>query len=224
MALTTAIITGRAPLPSDEPIIYAELLFTLSGLDTEGGDILLPGVSKRAVLVDSEMPSGFDLWCNVAGLRATHYEVLARWKVQDRDGTHEKFARLPSIQVLEDDDPQPLATLLNVGVPPAQQVVVSFYPPGTLESFVTEAEDAATAAAASEVSAEADAVATAADRVQTGLDRTAITSGSIWLIQNLTEKVVLGLGTLLVISEQDFDLVVGATTYVIPTVTLEFPT
>jgi len=120
--------------------------------------------------------------------------------------------------------PQKLSDLLNVGVPAAQQVVASFFTLANFEALVTEAEDAATAAAASEVSAEADAVATAADRVQTGLDRTAITSGSIWLIQNLTEKVVLGLGTLLVISEQDFDLVVGATTYVIPTVTLEFPT
>lgn len=99
MALTTSIITGRVPLPSDDPISYAEITFTMSGLDSEGGDVLLPGVSKRAVLVNSVMPTGFDLWRNTAGYRGTYYLVYARWVEVTRDGLQDRYAQLPSVQI-----------------------------------------------------------------------------------------------------------------------------
>jgi len=99
MTLTTSIITGRVPLPSDDHIVYAELTFTLSGFDTQGINVLLPGVAKRAILVESVMPSGFDLWRNTEGERGTYYEVMARWTVKDRDGTCDLFAKLPDIQI-----------------------------------------------------------------------------------------------------------------------------
>jgi len=211
-------------LPSFDGSFIADgrITFTPSGFDTDAvADAgLIPSPTDVALGASGE--GTIDLWPNVAGIRATHYAVAVRGRsVSDQ---RMRTFSLGKFQVMNIVGPQKLSDLLNVGVPAAQQVVASFFTLANFEALVTEAEDAATAAAASEVSAEADAVATAADRVQTGLDRTAITSGSIWLIQNLTEKVVLGLGTLLVISEQDFDLVVGATTYVIPTVTLEFPT
>ena len=78
MALSKSTITGRGALPTDENLQFAELTFALSGLDTEGASVLPGGISKRVVLIDSDIPAGFDLWQNTAGLRGTHYRVLAR--------------------------------------------------------------------------------------------------------------------------------------------------
>ena len=99
MALTKSRITGRVPLPTDETLQYAELTFTLSGLDTEGADILPGGIAKRVVLIDSDIPPGVDLWRNTEGLRDTSYNVQARWTVKDRDGTRDKSADLGFIKI-----------------------------------------------------------------------------------------------------------------------------
>ena len=118
MALTTSTITGRVPLPTDENLQYAELTFALSGLDTEGADVLPGGISKRIILVESDIPSGFDLWQNTAGLHGTHYRVLARWTVKDRDGVRDQYADLGIIQVGASAS-YTLASLLNSSVPEA---------------------------------------------------------------------------------------------------------
>ena len=138
MALTTSTITGRVPLPTDETLQYAELTFTLSGLDTEGADVLPGGISKRVVLIDSDIPPGFELWQNTAGLRGTHYPVLARWTTKDRDGVRDQYADLGVIQIGSDAS-YPLADLLNSSVPQAV---------GTFWSAITQAQyDAAIDAA-----------------------------------------------------------------------------
>ena len=118
MALTTSAITGRVPLPTDENLQFAELTFAISGLDTQGSDILPGGISKRVTLVNSDIPPGFELWQNTAGLRGTHYRVLARWTVKDRDGVREQYADLGIIQIGSSAS-YTLASLLNTAVPAA---------------------------------------------------------------------------------------------------------
>ena len=139
MALSKSTITGRVPLPSDENLQFAELTFALSGLDTEGASVLPGGVSTRIVLIDSDIPAGFELWQNTAGLHGTHYRVLVRWTVKDRDGIRDQYADLGVIQIGSDPS-YTLADLINNGVPPAI---------GTFWSAITQAQyDAVIQAAA----------------------------------------------------------------------------
>lgn len=152
MALTTSTITGRVPLPSDENLQFAELTFALSGLDTEGASVLPGGVSTRIVLIDSDIPAGFELWQNTAGLHGTHYRVLVRWKVKDRDGIRDQYADLGVIQIGSDPS-YTLADLINNGVLPAI---------GTFWSAITQAQyDAVIQAAADAQASAADAPASA---------------------------------------------------------------
>lgn len=161
MALSKSTITGRVPLPTDENLQFAELTFALSGLDTEGASVLPGGISKRVVLIDSDLPPGFELWQNVAGLRGTHYRVLARWTVKDRDGVREQYADLGVIQIGSDPS-YTLADLINNGVPPAI---------GTFWSAITQAQYDAVIQAAADAQASA-ATATGA-AASTGLAQTA---------------------------------------------------
>jgi len=149
MALSKSTITGRVPLPTDENLQFAELTFALSGLDTEGASVLPGGVSTRAVLVGSDIPAGFELWQNTAGLRGTHYRVLARWTVKDRDGVRDQYADLGIIQVGSDPS-YTLADLINNGVPPAI---------GTFWSAITQAQYDAVIQAAADALASAVAAA-----------------------------------------------------------------
>ena len=149
MALSKSTITGRVPLPTDENLQFAELTFALSGLDTEGASVLPGGVSTRAVLVGSDIPAGFELWQNTAGLRGTHYQVLARWTVKDRDGVRDQYADLGIIQIGSDPS-YTLADLINNGVPPAI---------GTFWSAITQAQYDAVIQAAADALASAVAAA-----------------------------------------------------------------
>ena len=149
MALTTSTITGRVPLPSDENLQFAELTFALSGLDTEGASVLPGGVSTRAVLIGSDIPAGFELWQNTAGLRGTHYRVLARWTVKDRDGIRDQYADLGIVQVGSDAS-YTLAALLNYAVPSA---------PASFWSSITQAEYDAVMQARDDAAASAVAAA-----------------------------------------------------------------
>ena len=149
MALSKSTITGRVPLPTDENLQFAELTFALSGLDTEGSSVLPGGVSTRAVLVGSDIPAGFELWQNTAGLRGTNYQVLARWTVKDRDGIRDQYADLGIIQIGSDPS-YTLADLINNGVPPAI---------GTFWSAITQAQYDAVIQAAADAQASAVAAA-----------------------------------------------------------------
>lgn len=144
MALSKSLITGRVPLPTDENLQFAELTFALSGTDTEGADVLPGGISKRVAMIDSDIPPGFDLWQNTAGLHGTHYRVLARWTVKDRDGVRDQYADLGIIQVGASAS-YTLADLINTSVPAAI---------GTFWSAITQAQyDEVIAAAASAAAA-----------------------------------------------------------------------
>ena len=100
MTLTTSILTGRLPFPDDSVPANAYLRFTLSGVDTEGPDILHPA-SRTIALVSGAIPAGFDLWQNMAGLRNTVYKVELVVIVSDNFGamTQERVYQIGTIQI-----------------------------------------------------------------------------------------------------------------------------
>jgi len=157
MALSKSTITGRVPLPTDENLQFAELTFALSGLDTEGADVLPGGISTRIVLIDSDIPPGFELWQNMAGLHGTHYRVLARWTVKDRDGIRDQYADLGVIQIGSDPS-YTLADLINNGVAPAIGTFWSAITQAQYDAVIQSAADAAASAVAAAASATAAAL------------------------------------------------------------------
>lgn len=160
---TTSLITGRVPLPSDDPISYAELTFTLSGLDSEGADVFLPGISKRVVLVDSEIPTGFDLWRNTEGYRGTNYKVLARWVEVTRDGKRDRYAELPAVQVGDEASYTLAELLMSVPFPtPETRYWMSITEDAYNTAIAAVATTAANAASADASAASASASAAAA--------------------------------------------------------------
>lgn len=100
MTLTTSILTGRLPFPDDSVPANAYLRFTLSGVDTDGADVLHPA-SRTVALVSGEIPAGFELWQNVAGLLQTFYNVELVVIVSDNFGamTQERAYTLGKIQI-----------------------------------------------------------------------------------------------------------------------------
>ena len=174
MALSKSTITGRVPLPTDENLQFAELTFALSGVDTEGADVLPGGISTRIVLIDSDIPPGFELWQNMAGLHGTHYRVLARWTVKDRDGIRDQYADLGVIQIGSDPS-YTLADLINNGVLPAVGTFWSAITQAQYEAVIQAADDAA----ASDASAAASA-ASAAASAASALDIAVSGSGREW--------------------------------------------
>lgn len=80
MSLTTSNITGRVPLPTNEPTIRAVVTFTLVGYDTQGRNAIPSGADAVFTLNrDAEIPAGAKLWQNTAGLRGTVYRMTATW-------------------------------------------------------------------------------------------------------------------------------------------------
>lgn len=102
MALTTSTITGRVPLPDDANPAAAEIVFTLSGYDTEGSQVIPGGAKARFVLVNGEMPAGAKLWRNTEGLRGTVYAVEVAWSEAGRRETIRRTASLGVVQVGDD--------------------------------------------------------------------------------------------------------------------------
>jgi len=148
MALTKSILTGRVVLPTDAAPINAELVFTLSGLDSEGGDILPPGDPARCVLINGELPAGYSIWRNTEGYRGTHYIVTVMWTDMTRHGIRETIRELGKIQV-GDNASYVLADLLAEGTVPAGD---------TFWSAITEAEYQSVLDAADRAEAAADLV------------------------------------------------------------------
>ncbi|NPD16349.1 hypothetical protein HOY34_14210 [Xinfangfangia sp. D13-10-4-6] len=99
MALTTSRITGRVPLPSNEPAKAAQLSFALSGWDAEGSQVLAPGKVTVTLEEDGSLPADFVLWRNAGGARATHYQVSASWSETERTTTTRREAKLGRIQI-----------------------------------------------------------------------------------------------------------------------------
>lgn len=120
MALTTSLITGRVPMPDDNAATTCELTFTLSGLDTQGADVIPPSARVRSImLVDGQIPAGFRLWRNTSGTRGTHYIVTARWVSPDRKRGMEDFERVLGAIQIGSAASYTLADRLNSAVTPA---------------------------------------------------------------------------------------------------------
>lgn len=155
MTLTTSVLTGSFFMPDGLPIA-TKLIFTLSGWDSEGGTIAMR-TPIEVDLVDGALPVPFELWQNLAGLRATYYTVSA--VVTDAAGRAKPYP-IGKIQV-GTDATYALADLLEASdsiVPGQSYTVVRQDEYETLVAAVNATGD--------------DRIATAADRVQTGLDRT----------------------------------------------------
>ena len=117
MSVSKSLITGRVPLPTDAVASGARLIFTLSAFDTEGAATILPA-AVPALLVDGNLPEGFALWPNTAGLRGTSYIVTAQWSESADGQLRSRSARLGMIQIGEAPS-HVLADLLNAEVTPA---------------------------------------------------------------------------------------------------------
>lgn len=173
MALTTSIITGRAPLPNNDPSAGAELIFTLNAFDTEGADIALPASLVAVLTPQGELPDGFDLWRNTEGLRGTYYIVSARWFENVRGkGRVPRESTLGKIQV-HDAATYELSDLLNQDVDPA---------PNTFWSAITQQQFNEI------IDAEAGAIA-AADRAQLFGVRTVESAAAFFALTSLDVNV-----------------------------------
>ena len=149
MALTTSILTGSVALPTDAPPMNAELVFTLSGLDSEGGVILPPGDPARCVLINGEIPAGYSIWRNTEGFNGTHYIVSVMWTNPTRQGVIEAVRELGKIQV-GDVASYVLADLLLQGAVPATNTYWSSLTAAEYQAALDAVAAAATSALASE--------------------------------------------------------------------------
>ena len=124
MALDKAPITGSVPAPDDTALTQGHLIFTLSGVDTEGGQTV-PPAEVDCPLDGTDIPADFEIWRNTAGLRGTYYEVKLRWVgVGSGGATLNKTARLGNIQV-GDATSYTLAELLDAEIPAAPGIYIT---------------------------------------------------------------------------------------------------
>lgn len=162
MALTTSTITGRVPLPDDANPAAAEIVFTLSGYDTEGDQVIPGGAKARFVLVNGDMPAGAKLWRNTEGLRGTVYAVAVSWSEAARRETIRRTASLGVVQV-GDDASYTIAELLDATPVPVPEN--SYWQSITqldYDEMMQAKDDAEAAAAAMNVRQVADTTALAA--------------------------------------------------------------
>lgn len=83
MALAKSLVTGSVVLPTGAAANATELIFVLSGYDSQGDNVVLPATERVVLQPDGALPDGFGLWPNIGGLRDTHYTVTARWPDED---------------------------------------------------------------------------------------------------------------------------------------------
>ena len=170
MTLTTSTITGRVPLPSDLAPKYAEVVFTLTKLDTEGDQVIPGGASSRFVLdANGDMPAGATLWRNTEGLRATAYRMVFNWDEFDRTrGTVRRTHDAGLVQV-GDLASYTIAQLINSTPVPV--------PENVYWSTITQAEYDAAIAAVLEAQGSAASAASDADRAELAAEQ-AIAAGA----------------------------------------------
>jgi len=170
MTLTTSTITGRVPLPSDSAPKYAEVVFTLTKLDTEGDQVIPGGASSRFVLdANGDMPAGATLWRNTEGLRATAYRMVFNWDEFDRTrGTVRRTHDAGLVQV-GDLASYTIAQLINSTPVPVPEHVYW--------STITQAEYDAAIAAVLEAQGSAASAASNADRAELAAEQ-AIAAGA----------------------------------------------
>lgn len=157
MSLTTSNITGRVPLPTNEPTIRAVVTFTLVGYDTQGRNAIPSGADAVFTLNrDAEIQAGAKLWRNTAGLRGTVYRMTATW-FEPSNMRAQKSYSFGYVQVGDAAD-YTIADLLNSAPPDA--VPDSWWSSITQEQYdeVIEAVDSVMSdrMAAEQAAAEAD--------------------------------------------------------------------
>lgn len=109
MALTMIPVTGRLPTPLDGTAQAITLHFRLSGLDLSQGEAVLPVVEPVALDENAELPDGFALFANSAGLRGTTYTGEAVWIEVTPRGRLQRSIPLRRFQVDEDHGPYTIA-------------------------------------------------------------------------------------------------------------------
>lgn len=72
MAADTTPITFAFTLPNGDPVAGGKVMFTLSGLDLDGG-IVMPTTVEAIIAADGT--GSVNLWPNDTGLKATSYKV-----------------------------------------------------------------------------------------------------------------------------------------------------
>jgi len=170
VTLTTSTITGRVPLPNDATPTSAEVVFTLSAWDAEGGDVIPPASIRAPLTATADLPDGFELWRNTEGLRGSHYIVTAYWKEAQRAGTVDRQVSLGVMQV-GDDAEYALADLLAAGVDPATPSYWMSISEAQYADVISAVQSAEDAAALSEAARDASATASAASAAQSEVSR-----------------------------------------------------
>jgi len=179
MPISTVHVTGSYVPPDGSTIVGGQIVFALSGPDTEG-DTVVSG-ETIAELDGANLPVGFELWRNTEGVRGTYYKVRARVYVEHSTpgGTFQtqRSYELGNVQV-GDAVSYTLTELLNNPVPDEPGWNVNIDPTAWAElqadfdaadtaatnasASATAAGNSATAAAGSATAASASAVAAAA--------------------------------------------------------------
>lgn len=157
MAMTMIPVTGRFPTPLDGTAQAITLHFRLSAFDLSGGEAVLPVIEPVALSEAAELPEGFALFANSAGLRGTTYTGEAVWIEVTPRGRLQRSLPLPRFQVDEEHGPYTIAELLAQDLPGS---------PATAYWLAATQEDVqATLTARSEaVAAAGEAAAAAASR------------------------------------------------------------
>jgi hypothetical protein len=165
MALSKSVITGKVQDAGENGLSSAQLVWTLSGVDTESAAALLPAELSVALAADGAIPAAFSVWKNTAGLRATHYRLRLRGLRQSQPGFTEVVDLfLGNVQVGAAAS-YTIAELLNNPVPDAPSWNVNLDPDlyQELQDDMAAAGAASVAAAASAASALASATSAAGD-------------------------------------------------------------
>jgi parallel beta-helix repeat protein len=175
MTITTVPVTGSYVPPDGSTIVGGQIVFALSGPDTESETVI--SGETVAELDGADLPAGFELWSNTAGERGTYYKVRARVYISHvtAGGTFqtERSYQLGNIQV-GDAASYTLTELLNNPVPDEPSWNVNIDPTAWQElqddfdaadTAATNASASATAAAGSATAADASADAAAASAV-----------------------------------------------------------
>lgn len=157
MALPLTNVVGRFPLPDDSVLASTVITFTLSGVETDGVDTLLPLTIRTQT--DGSGNVDVDLWANEDGDRETYYKVHAEVVASDPFGQGVPVVRsvfLGAI-VVPTSGPVNVSDLLLNPVPNPDQIAALI-----VEIRDAEAAAIAAAAAAQAAAAAAGAVAVAA--------------------------------------------------------------
>lgn len=96
MAISRCTVSGPIFAPDGRPVVNATVRFTLSGMDYEGGTVVVPGTVS--VRTDAVGDFSVGLWPNSRGIKDTYYTVMAAglesWRVVVPAAATAEFALL----------------------------------------------------------------------------------------------------------------------------------